>query len=356
MDSYEDIYNRMKIRYKQLSSYDVPELSDIDIRMRVLAGEIYNDEVNLEFVKRQIFCSTATGDYLDYHAADRGLTRNGAVKSRGNVRFFVNEPLEVAILIPAQTVVSTSGDSPVRFVTDSDAVLSAGSQYTTVSCTAQNGGINGNVAAYTVDTLITNVVGIDGVENLYSFSGGTNTESDEVLRKRVLDTYKWPSNGTNKAYYKKLALSVEGVCSANVVPRARGTGTVDVYISGENTVTPISLVNEVEALIQSQRELNVDVDVSAAEILRATIGVFVDLKDGYGLDEVTQNINNNVAEYMSKLEVGEGLPQYPLSAAILSAEGVENFLFDYTYQNAFPADPEVLIVYNEVLVSEREVE
>ena len=69
MDSYEDIYNRMKIRYKQLSSYDVPELSDIDIRMRVLAGEIYNDEVNLEFVKRQIFCSTATGDYLDYRRA-----------------------------------------------------------------------------------------------------------------------------------------------------------------------------------------------------------------------------------------------------------------------------------------------
>ena len=72
MDSYENILSGMKEKYTELSGNEIPEGSDIDIRMKVLAGEIFENEVSLDFIKRQMFASTATGEYLDKHAEDRG--------------------------------------------------------------------------------------------------------------------------------------------------------------------------------------------------------------------------------------------------------------------------------------------
>ena len=42
METYNEIYERMKQRYIAESESDFDEASDIAIYMRVLAGEIYN--------------------------------------------------------------------------------------------------------------------------------------------------------------------------------------------------------------------------------------------------------------------------------------------------------------------------
>lgn len=352
MDSYEDILSRMKEKYFELSGCEVPELSDIDLRMKLLAGEIYNNEVNLEFVKRQIFASTAAGEYLDYHASDRGIERKEALKAKGEVRFWVNNQAAESITIPKGTVVATNGTAPVRFLTDKEAVLKGGDYFVTVACTAQEGGISGNIGSGTIKTIVTNVAGIDSVSNIWPFSGGSDVESDEVLRQRVLDTYKAVSNGTNKAYYKRLALSVEGVYSANVVPKARGTGTVDVYIACRNSAAPISLVHKVTSLINSQRELNVDVEVYAADVYNYTAGVYVTLNEGYELAAVKENIRKALSDYVETLEVGEGIPENRFISVIANCEGVQDFSFNNLYSSYVDADAETFIVFKDVIVEE----
>mgnify|MGYP002625931483 CR=1 FL=1 len=352
MDSYNDILDRMKTRYRELTSEEVPELSDIDIRMRALAGEIYNDEVNLEFIKRQMFPSTASGEYLDRHAADRGIERKEAVKASGSVRFFVNEAALEAIVIPEGTVVATTGDNPVRFLTDSQAVLEAGSSFVSVGCTAQTGGVSGNAAANTVNTIVTNVVGIDGVNNLWAFTGGSDEESDSSLRKRVVDSYKSVSNGTNTAYYKRLALSVDGVASANVVPRARGEGTVDVYIACPNNAQPTRIISEVQSVMNTQREINVNVEVSSANVYSVTLGVFIEIEDGYAFDVVRNNVINSVTEFINSLEVGESLYEYPLSAAIYNVDGVKNFSYNNLYPASCSVDVDDYLTLDEIFVNE----
>lgn len=356
MDSYNDILKRMKDKYKELTSYDVPELSDIDIRMRVLAGEIYNDEVNLEFLKRQMFPNTASGEYLNYHAETRGISRKPALKAKGTVRFYVEDTSPDAVVIPANTIVSTGGENPVRFTTDSEVILEAGYHFVSANCTAQTAGARGNVGAEKIDTIITNIVGVDSVKNLYAFTGGSDTESDDALRERIIATYKNVSNGTNIAYYKKLALSVDGVYSACVVPRARGAGTVDINIVCENGTAPVSLVNRVETLIQEKREVNVDIDVSAAQVTRIDVGVYAELKSGYTLEEVRNNITSEINSFMKTLEVGDGIVEHRLSSVILNAEGLENFEFNYLYPSSYNPDPDVYLMLGDVIVEESEDE
>ena len=48
METYNEIYQRMKNSYTQNSGEDFDESGDIAIRMKVLAGEIYNLQTSLD--------------------------------------------------------------------------------------------------------------------------------------------------------------------------------------------------------------------------------------------------------------------------------------------------------------------
>lgn len=98
MITYDEIYNRMKSEFSAKSKYDFDEASDAAIRMRVLAGEIFNAMTNIEWLKNQMFVATASGEYLDYFASQRGLERKQAQKAQGELTFFINEPVENSIL------------------------------------------------------------------------------------------------------------------------------------------------------------------------------------------------------------------------------------------------------------------
>ena len=333
MDSYMSILSGMKQKYTELSGKEVPEGSDIDIRMKVLAGEIFDSEVNLDFIKRQMFASSATGEYLDMHAGDRGLSRNPAVKATGEVTFSVNTEREEAINIPQGTIVSTSGESCVRYITDTSVTLAAGAMSATVSCTAESAGFSGNVMAHSVDTIITNVIGIDSVTNNSRFLGGSDAENDDSLRNRVLNTYVSMSNGTNAAYYKMLAESIDGVKSANVIPRGRGAGTVDVYIGGYNEEVSQAIVADTQRLMDEQRELNVDVHVAAATPVSISIGVVVMLKDGYDINAVTAALRSALDAYITSLGVGDDIIESHLGRAVLSVDGVYDYYWMSNYNS-----------------------
>ena len=51
----------MKLRYEQESGSTIDEVSETAIRLKVLAGEIYSAQVNLEWLKNQMFADTASG-------------------------------------------------------------------------------------------------------------------------------------------------------------------------------------------------------------------------------------------------------------------------------------------------------
>ncbi len=350
MDSYDEILGRMKEKYYELSGRAIPPLSDIDIRMKVLAGEIFSSEVNLDFIKRQMFPSTALGEYLDLHAADRGMTRKAAVKSRGELRFSVSAPAVSDINIPEGTVASTSGNNSVRFVTTEPAAISAGNTLVSVEAEAMSAGSSGNVARESINTLVTSVMGVESVTNPDAFSGGADRETDEELRKRVLSSYISISNGTNKEYYRRLALSVDGVKSAGVTPRRRGVGTVDVFICSEGPTVTTALINSVQEVMDRERELNVDVLVSAAVLVRASFGIRISVRDGYSHSETAERVKASVREYIDSLGVGENVLESRICTAIMSTEGVYDFEWMTNYPTAYSVNDNSRAVYDGMIV------
>lgn len=123
----------------------------------------------------------------------------------------------------------TSGG--VRFETTKKAVLLKGETYVDVPASAVEAGVSGNAIAGAIHLMSVYPVGITQCTNPEAFSGGSDEESDEKLRERVLASYKRLPNGANAAFYEQEAMSFPNVAAAKAVGRARGIGTVDVYVS-----------------------------------------------------------------------------------------------------------------------------
>ena len=352
MDSYLTILSRMKEKYAELSGNTVPDGSDIDIRMKLLAGEIFSGEVNLDFIRRQMFAATAEGEYLDRHAEDRGLSRKPAVKATGIVTFYVNEARDEDITIPVGSIVAASDVTGCRFVTTSGGTLAAGSVRVSLPCIAETGGSRCNVAAEAIDVMVTNVIGIDGVKNTGETSGGVDRESDEELRERILETYKSGSNGTNAAYYRKLAENVDGVKSAKVISRARGAGTVNVNIAGYDDVVSQSKVNEVQALLNDKRELNVDILVAAASKVYVTLGLYLTVESGFSFNKVKNAVTAALGEYIASLGVGDDVLETRLGQAIMEVDGVYDYRWMSNYDSFYAVADNEFAVLSAVNITE----
>ena len=97
---FEEIYAHMAAEYKTLAGVEPEDATDVSIRLKVLAGELYTVLCAAESLKLNCFPQTAAGEALDLHAEERGLVRKDAVKSVGTLTFSRRTALSYAAKIP----------------------------------------------------------------------------------------------------------------------------------------------------------------------------------------------------------------------------------------------------------------
>ncbi len=320
----------MKNKYELLSGAQFDEASDIAIKLKVLAGEIYNAQTELEWFKRQMFAETATGSCLDLIAAQRGLERKSATKAKGKILFVLAEALDYDIQIPKGSCAAVAGETPVRFVTIEEGVIVAGSISARINAEAAEAGSIGNASAHTVNVPVNVPSEILRVSNTSAFMDGCDDETDDELRERIRSTYIKLPNGTNAAYYEQLALTVDGVAKAGAVGRYRGDGTVDVFISGNGTKASSQMVSKVQLLLNEKRELNVDVKVSAANMVTYDLDVVLYKKNEFTDEEVKAKCLEAFKDYINSIGIGGRVYLSGLGRYLLNTGCLENYEFNST--------------------------
>lgn len=323
MKTVDELYREMVERFSQETGMEVSGTGEMAVRLYALAAQLYGLYEENAWTKKQCFPQTATGEELDKHAALRGLSRNEAVQAAGQLRFSVDEAADRDLTIPAGTVCMTAGLVP--YETTQAGTLSAGSLSVEVPARAVEPGIGGNTPANTVRTMVVAPMGVAACTNPTPFSGGAETEGDEALRKRVLDTYRRMPNGTNRAYYEQQALSVEGVAAVKVLGRNRGLGTVDVVIAAPNGVPSDSLVAAVQADLAAKREIAVDVQAVAPTTVTVNVSVQVKEKTGYDGGAVRLAVTESLSAWFDGTRLGEPVLLTQLGQRIYGVDGVENY-------------------------------
>lgn len=322
MRTIEAIYEELLEAYSRRCGFRPEESCDLSVRLYAAAAQVQALEIQGEWVLAQSFPQTAQGEYLDYHADARGLKRLEGTKAKGVLRFSVGSPAAAALTISVRTVCTT--EDGAAFQTTEEVILPVGAMEVDAEAEAVEPGRSGNAASRTITVMTACPVGVTACTNPAAFSGGSDGEDDETLRERVLESYRRLPNGANAAWYEQTAMSHEGVAEAQAVGRARGIGTVDVYIAAEDGAPEGVLLEAVRADLQERREIAVDVRVLAPVEESVNVAAAVAVEDGYGFEEVRVRVEQALAAFFNGRLLGKGVRVAELSSIIFRLEGVQN--------------------------------
>ena len=323
MKTIEEIYQELLAGFAQRAGFQPEESCDLAVRLYAAAAQLQALQIQAEWVLDQSFPQTAQGIYLDRHGAMRGLVRTEAVRAAGTLRFSVNSAPAADLAIPADTVCMTEGE--VRFRTTAAGTLQAGTLTVDIPAEAVEPGRGGNAVAGAIRFLTACPVGITGCTNPAAFSGGADQENDDSFRQRILESYRRLPNGANAAWYEQTAMGHPGVAAAQAVGRARGRGTVDVYIATETGVPDAALLAEIQADLQEKREIAVDVQALAPDVQAVDVSVQIAVRENTVFEEVRPQVEAAVTGFFSGRRLGKALLLAELGSCIYSVEGVENY-------------------------------
>ena len=291
MEELNAIYERMRAIFAEEAGFVPNDGCDAMVRLYALASEVQSLLAQADWVLDQSFPQTAVGQYLDYHAETRALTRLPAAKAAGVLRFSAPSAAVTDYEIEQGNVAMTSGG--VRFETTKKAVLLKGETYVDVPASAVEAGASGNAIAGAIHLMSVYPVGITQCVNPEAFSGGSDEESDEKLRERVLASYKRLPNGANAAFYEQEAMSFPNVAAAKAVGRARGIGTVDVEVKAP-----------------TEKTVNMSAELTAEQ--------------GWTMQEITDAVTAALQAYFTGERLGEAVYTAKLANILYGVEGVKN--------------------------------
>ncbi|MEG2455886.1 MAG: baseplate J/gp47 family protein [Oscillospiraceae bacterium] len=325
MKSTEEIYNEMLTTFRAKTGLEASGSVDLAVRFWAVATEIGALYAQSDWVARQCFPQSATGDCLEKHAQVRGLTRRAASAAVGSIRFLAPASAAAPLTIPKGTVCMTAG--LVRFETDNAATIPVGGSQVDVQAHAVEAGSAGNAAPGTILTMAVPPVGVGHCLNPAAFAGGLDEEDDEGLRPRVLETYQRLPNGANAAFYQQGAMSHKGVAAAAVVPRPRGVGTVDVVVSTPEGLPEGALLETLRTYFSTRREIAVEVQVKAPSVQNIALAVQVKPKPNASFVAVKPKVEAALREYFSGKLLGQDILRAKLGELVYGIPGVENYKF-----------------------------
>lgn len=249
--------------------------------------------IELSAIYDQVFIDTAVGSALDALVKQNGVYRKEATKAVRKGEF--------NLVVP---VGSRFSDGTNSYIVISNI---EGTNDSRLQC--EQAGNVGN-SYYGSLTPISYVNGLTKAELTDIIDTGDDTESDDALRERYMETVTAPQFGGNISDYQNKVKAITGVGGCKVVPIWNGGGTVKLIITNSLYQTPDeSLIKEVQEIVdptQDQTGIGIApighiVTVEGAESSNITISGTFTLQSGTEPDDIKQQVNEVVDNYFNSL-------------------------------------------------------
>lgn len=316
--TYESVLNSMRKAYFESSGNSADELSDIGARLKAVASEIFSLYCYSDFVLKQAFPQTATGEYLDKLGYIRGVVRKADTASFGSLTFYLNEPQQKAITIPEHTICSVKDSPYMQFSTVRSCTIAAGELSATVNASSLGYNELYNVDANTINVIVNPVSGVAGVTNEYAFTGGCRRESDEQMRKRLCNAYKTMPNSVSLQALENDICSIDDVidCNAVIVENC-----VNAYVRTRSGTISDSAYTAIENKLGFADMIGLEVNILIAESKEFDLQIFGVFSDDE--QEVRAEINRKITAFCADLSVGEELELIKIIKLLANIDGFE---------------------------------
>ena len=311
----------MKTAFQAEKGETVKELSDLELRFKAVASEIYSVCAYGDYVLKQGFPQTATGEYLERHAALRGITRKTASRAVGTLTFSLAEALDKSVIVPAGTVCSVSGKPFVQFATDESVEIEAGSLSAEVSATALETGDDHNAEAGSVTVMVNPPDYVYSVTNELPFKGGWDAESDEALRERVISSYGSLRNRVSAASLREIVLSLDEVTDANF--ESNQDHIIHLNLKTRDGEISESLRDKINDLLGFATLCSVVVLCTPCREQLFSVSVEVKVYSGYDTEIIEKTVRERITQICSSEKIGQGYNASAVAAACGNIDGVQ---------------------------------
>lgn len=282
-----------------------------------------------------MFPEWSYGEYLDLHAKRVGLTRRAAGYAYAKVEV---EGIPGTI-IPAGfafAVPSVNSQPAIEFRTE-EAVEIAEDGKATVGVLAVLPGTGGNVPADAIVLMVSPMRGITAIKNPEKASGGTEEESDDSLRARIMEIEQGLDTGFVgcDADYIRWSKEVPGVGTSFVIanwnPEVKNSVKLVVLdANGEPANDHIlelvyNHIMSPEDRLSRKAPIGAILTVVAPVMKEIAYSLSATLEDGYDATTVADSIAAAIQQYYIRAKT-EGLVQYiHIHAIITQAPGIYDF-------------------------------
>lgn len=271
LNYYHDLYNQ------DLSSItDLSEGSELRNLLESFVLATYDVEFTSYEQFKQTFITYAKGNYLDLKACEFKINRKQGTAAIGVVTFSLPQTQEQNVIIPQGTVILHRIEG-YEYVLSTDVTIAAGTNTANGTVYSKIVGEKYNAAEGTLTAFreIATIRRDLKVTNNEEITGGTDTETDEQLRQRILDAKKERAAGT-LSYYKNMIVNqveeVHDVAFINpndvsnhykTITKSDGTSSNEkctdcmrvIYVNGYAKPCPTDVLQEVESLVTHQDNL-----------------------------------------------------------------------------------------------------
>lgn len=304
--TYDEILEDMKNAYFNECGEKAEDNSQLEKRFEAVASELFAVSCYGDYVFKQAFVQTATGENLDNLGAVRNCARKTASTAQGTLTFTVDEPATEKITISKGTVCSAESSAYLQFATTKSATIPVGKTSVTVSAEALDTGYEYNVAVGEITVMVNAPVGINSVVNEVEFSGGYDDESDSAYRSRIINHYAITANGFNPQSVANAVLLLDFVTDC-FIPVAETSGDIVAIVATKNNKLTSAQSEQVRKAIGISEVTGAGVDVLVATPQNFSVVVEANVRAGFDKSEVENQIKSIVNEVASACRIGTAL-------------------------------------------------
>ena len=319
--TYGEILDSMKTAFQEEKGESVKELSDLEMRFKAVASEIFSLFSFGDYILKQGFVQTATGEYLDRHAAMRSIKRKNASYAKGTLLFSLLEAMDKTVTVPAGTVCSVAGKPFIQFATDKAVEIKPGQIFAQAAATALKPGDEYNAGANTVTVIVNPPAYIYSVTNEQAFCDGYDAESDESLRERVINSYRVGENMLSIAGIRDALLTIDEITDAIVYPGP--DYFMNVCLKTKSGKISAALQKQVEELLGFTKLCSVDMIFEAAKERPFYAYAEAKILSGYDGKAIENAVEARITQFCSSEKIGANYSESAAAAACGGIEGLE---------------------------------
>lgn len=321
--TYEETLNKMRNAYFEYCGENPAESSFEERIMESLASELYGLYCYGDFILKQSFVKTATGEHLDMLGEMRDCARKSEAKAHGVLTFYNAEPAQEDIEIKKGTVCSVKGKPYIQFETTEGGVIAAGENSVELPALALASGEEYNAAAGEICVMVNAPVMAESVINISAFTGGCANESDSAYRKRILKNYTVPSNGVGKTSVENKINKLDYISDCLITDaESEGLVCVTVIMRDGEEVTA-ERANEIRQAIGFASITGATVKISAAQPEQVSITADLRISKSANPQEITAAAKEVIEELLCGEKIGQSVPISKITNALLKYDDIE---------------------------------